>query len=201
MLKILEPNWKRASQGCCAAPLKNGSRIFNIPANGSHRADHHRRHWLARYFTRAVFPFVMVGTKKRVFGFPPKKPKMPAGRWCMVQAHHTTVVRWVRPKIFGFEMVSCFHKCNVGIREFSSIEMISRHKSTRVVYLIGYTKCTQTPKIIPYPGFRYTLPVPTVRWVHFLYLKPLVWIPFSTGAYRLVWAEPKTIASSTILDL
>ncbi len=24
----------------------------------------------------------------------------------------------------------------------------------------------------PYPGFRYTLPVPTVRWVHFLYLKP-----------------------------
>ncbi len=34
----------------------------------------------------------------------------------------------------------------------------------------------------PYPGFRYTLPVPTVRWVHFLYLKPLVCIPFSTGA-------------------
>ncbi len=34
----------------------------------------------------------------------------------------------------------------------------------------------------PYPGFRYTLPVPTVGWVHFLYLKPLVCIPFSTGA-------------------
>jgi hypothetical protein len=82
MLKILKPNWKRASQGCCAAPLENGSRIFNIPANGSHRADHHRWHRLARYFTRVVFPFVMVGTKKQVFGFPPKKPKMPAGQWC-----------------------------------------------------------------------------------------------------------------------
>ncbi len=34
----------------------------------------------------------------------------------------------------------------------------------------------------PYLGFRYTLPVPTVRWVHFLYLKLLVCIPFSTGA-------------------
>jgi len=79
MLKILEPNRKTASQGSCKAPLKKGWRIFNIPANGSHRADHHRRHRLARYFTRAVFPFVMAGTKKRVFGFPPKKPKMPAG--------------------------------------------------------------------------------------------------------------------------
>jgi hypothetical protein len=28
-----------------------------------------------------VFPFVMAGTKKRVFGFPLKKPKMFAGRW------------------------------------------------------------------------------------------------------------------------
>jgi hypothetical protein len=84
MLKILKPNWKRASQGCCAASLKNGSRIFNIPANGSHRADHHWRHQLARYFTCAVFPFVMAGTKKRGFDFPPKKPKMPAGRWCSV---------------------------------------------------------------------------------------------------------------------
>jgi hypothetical protein len=83
MLKILKPNQKRASQGCCAAPLKNGSRIFNIPANGSHCADHHPRHWLARYFTCAVFPFVMVGTKKGVFGFLPKKPKMPAGQWCI----------------------------------------------------------------------------------------------------------------------
>jgi hypothetical protein len=52
----------------------------------------------------------------------------------------------------------------------------------RVVYVIGYAKCTQTPKIIPYPGFRYTLPVPMVRWVHVLYLIPLVCIPFSTGA-------------------
>jgi len=100
----------------------------------------------------------------------------------MVQANHTTVVRGGRPKIFGFEMVSCFWKCNVGIRQFSSIETKSRHTTTRVVYVIGYTKCTQTPKIIPYPGFRYTLPVPTVKWVHFLYLKLLVCIPFSTGA-------------------
>jgi hypothetical protein len=56
------------------------------------------------------------------------------------------------------------------------------HKKIGVVYVFGYSKCTQNPKIIPYPGFRYTLPVPTVRWVHFLYLKPLVCIPFSTGA-------------------
>jgi hypothetical protein len=26
----------------------------------------------------------------------------------------------------------------------------------------------------PYPGFRYTLPVPAVKWAHFLYLKPFV---------------------------
>ncbi len=42
----------------------------------------------------------------------------------------------------------------------------------------------------PYPGFRYTLPVPTVRWVHFLYLKPLVCIPFSTGdrmSVLIIW--------------
>jgi hypothetical protein len=106
MLKILEPNRKRASQGCCAAPLKNGSRFFNIPANGSHRADHHWRHRLARYFTRAVFPFVMVGTKKQVFGFPPKKPKMPAGRWCggcrgeyeMAESLQTVVTASVHPR-------------------------------------------------------------------------------------------------------
>ncbi len=68
----------------------------------------------------------------------------------MVQANHTNVVRWVHPKIFGFDMVSCFRKRNVGIREFSSIETKSRHTFTRVVYVIGYTKCTQTPKILPY---------------------------------------------------
>jgi hypothetical protein len=39
---------------------------------------------------------------------------------------------------------------------------------------------------IPYPGLRHTLPVPTVRWVHFLYLKLLVCIPFSTGAMMSV---------------
>ncbi len=31
-------------------------------------------------------------------------------------------------------------------------------------------------------GLRYTLPVPTVKWVHLLYLKQLVCIQFSTGA-------------------
>ena len=69
MLKILEPNWKRASLGCFSAPLKKGLRIFKIPANGGHRADHHRRHWLASYFVRTVFPFVLEGTKKRVIGY------------------------------------------------------------------------------------------------------------------------------------
>ncbi len=63
-------------------------------------------------------------------------------------------------------MVSCFRKHDVGIREFSSIETKSHHTTTRVVHVIGYTKCTQTPKIIPYSGFRYTLPVPMMRWVH-----------------------------------
>jgi hypothetical protein len=63
----------------------------------------------------------------------------------MVQANHTTVVWSVRPKIFGFEMVSCFWKRNVGICQFSYIETISRHTFTHVVYVIGYTKCTQTP--------------------------------------------------------
>ncbi len=56
----------------------------------------------------------------------------------------------MRPKIFGFEMVSCFRKRKVGIREFSSIETKSCHTFTRVLYVIGYTKCTKTPKIIPY---------------------------------------------------
>ncbi len=84
--------------------------------------------------------------------------------------------------IFGFEMVSCFRKSYIGVSEFSSIETKSRHTTTHVVYVIGYTKCTQTPEIIPYPGFRYTLLVPRVKWVHFLYLRPLVCIPFSTGA-------------------
>jgi hypothetical protein len=52
---------------------------------------------------------------------------------------------------------SCFWKRNVGIREFSLMETKSRHMTTRVVYVIGYTKCTQTPKIIPY-HYSYELP-------------------------------------------
>jgi hypothetical protein len=35
--------------------------------------------------------------------------------------------------------------------------------------------------MVPYRWFRYTLLVPTVAWVHFLHLKPLVCIPISTG--------------------
>jgi hypothetical protein len=50
-------------------------------------------------------------------------------------------------------MVSCFQKRNVGICQFSSIESKSRHTTTHVVYVIGYTKCTQTLKIIPYSRF------------------------------------------------
>jgi hypothetical protein len=99
-----------------------------------------------------------------------------------VQANHTTVGSVSHLKIFSFEMVSRFWKCNVGICEFSLIETRSRHVTTSVVYVIGYPKCTQSPTIIPYPGFRYTLPGPTVKWVHFLYLKPLVCILYSTGA-------------------
>jgi hypothetical protein len=40
--------------------------------------------------------------------------------------------------------------------------------------------------VLPYPGFRFTLPVPMVRWVHLLYLKLLVCIPFATGAMMSV---------------
>jgi hypothetical protein len=68
----------------------------------------------------------------------------------MVQAKHTTVGLVSPSKDFGFEMVSCFLKCNVGIREFSSIETKSRHMTTHIVYVIGYTKGTQSLKIIPY---------------------------------------------------
>jgi hypothetical protein len=67
-------------------------------------------------------------------------------------------------------MAFCFWKRNVGIHDISSIETKSHHITTRVVYVIGYTKCTQTPKILSYLGCRYTLPVPMVKWVHFLYL-------------------------------
>jgi hypothetical protein len=41
------------------------------------------------------------------------------------------------------------------------------------------------PTLIPYPGFRYTLLVPTVKWVHFLYLKPSVCILFLQELYRM----------------
>ncbi len=45
--------------------------------------------------------------------------------------------------------------------------------------IVSVTKQNRTS---PYPGLRYTLPVPTVKWVHFMYLKPLVCILNSTGA-------------------
>ena len=66
MLKMEEPNWNRASLGCCEAPLKNGSSISRIPVNGIHRADHHWTHWssaIGAIFTRAVFPFAAKGAK------------------------------------------------------------------------------------------------------------------------------------------
>ncbi len=41
-----------------------------------------------------------------------------------------------------------------------------------------------TYDMVTYPGFRYTLMVPMVRWVHFLYLKPLV-CTFFYRRYRM----------------
>jgi hypothetical protein len=75
-----------------------------------------------------------------------------------VQANHTTVgsVSSFKKKIC-FEMVSHFWKHNIGICELSSIGTRSRHITTCVVYVIGYTKCTQNPNIIP----RQALPYPT----------------------------------------
>jgi len=92
MLKILEPFWKRASLGHHAAPLKNGSRISQIPANGIHRDDHHWTHWLldiGAIFTREVFPFVAVGEKIWVVDSRQKSPRcsLGGGGWC---THHFT---------------------------------------------------------------------------------------------------------------
>ena len=85
MLKILEPFWKGASLGRCAAPLKKGSRISQIPANGIHRTERHRVHWLSSL--RNYFYACDVSSEKKrwcFFGFffPPEKPKMFAGRRC-----------------------------------------------------------------------------------------------------------------------
>ncbi len=72
----------------------------------------------------------------RAFPHNTKKTQKTAGTW---HRDHVPPAKG-HPKIFGFEMVSCFWKCNVGIREFSSIETKSRHTTTRVVYVIRYTK-------------------------------------------------------------
>jgi len=66
MLKMEEPIWNRASFGCCKAPLKNGSSISKIPANGTialtiigsigHLA-------IGAILTLAVFPFAAKGAK------------------------------------------------------------------------------------------------------------------------------------------
>jgi hypothetical protein len=45
-------------------------------------------------------------------------------------------------------MVSCFRKRDIGIRQFSSIETKSHHTTTRVIYVIGYTRCTQIPGVL-----------------------------------------------------
>ena len=66
MLKILEPFWKGASLGPHAAPLKKGSRISQIPANGIALSVIGCIDYLAYggIFTRAVFPFVAKEAKK-----------------------------------------------------------------------------------------------------------------------------------------
>ncbi len=53
-------------------------------------------------------------------------------------------------RISGLEPEGLWQKLNVGSCEYSLIESKSRHMTTRVPYVIGYTKCTQNPKIIPY---------------------------------------------------
>jgi len=77
MLKILEPNRKGASVGCPAAPLKNGSRIYEITANGIHRAEPDQRHRLSifylaygTFFTRAMFLSTVAGDKTTTIIFP-----------------------------------------------------------------------------------------------------------------------------------
>ncbi len=89
MLKILEPNRKEASLGCRAAPLKNGSRIYEIPANGIDRAEPDQRHRLSifylacgTFFTHAMFLSAVAGEKTTPNFFPAKTAQMSVGRWC-----------------------------------------------------------------------------------------------------------------------
>ena len=83
MFKMEEPIWNRASIGCCEAPLKNGSCISKIPANGIHRADHHRTHQLplelSELFLRVRVSIRGEGSENLSFLIPAKKPKMFAG--------------------------------------------------------------------------------------------------------------------------
>jgi hypothetical protein len=94
MLKIVEPNRKGASLGCLAAPLKNGSRIYEIPANGIHRAEPDQRHRLfifylayGTFFTRAMFLSAVAGEKTTPNFFPAKTAQMSVGKWCSALLH------------------------------------------------------------------------------------------------------------------
>ncbi len=65
---------------------------------------------------------------------------------------------------------------------FFSLLPFSRAKHlTRIVYVSSTTILIPTSSTIPYPGFRYTLLVPTVKWVHF-FVPKTIGILFSTGA-------------------
>ena len=61
MLKIIEPNLKGASLGCRAASLKNGSRIYEIPANGIHCAELDQRHLAWWFLAHVIGLFHRVG--------------------------------------------------------------------------------------------------------------------------------------------
>ena len=94
MLKILEPNRKGASLGCRAAPLKNGSRIYEIPANGIHRAEPDQRHQLSIFYLYLTELFLHVlcfcprwrERKLPLLFFSTKTAQMSIGRWCAHKA-------------------------------------------------------------------------------------------------------------------
>ena len=90
MLKILEPFWKGASLGRRAAPLKKGSRIFQIPANGIHRAERCREHWLSSL--RNYFYACDVSSEKKGDVFFPAR-KATDERWGVV--HRTKSATYV----------------------------------------------------------------------------------------------------------
>ena len=79
MLKVEKPIWNRSSLGCHAAPIKKGSSISLISANGIHRTERRRVHLLSSFFTRAVFPFVAKEAKIEFFDSLKKSPRCSLG--------------------------------------------------------------------------------------------------------------------------